>query len=76
LKAAEGRHELDWTSDDAQVIRLVREILSEVDLPTTPSQKPVAVRVVYAWALIFKRRTVWKLQKIIADSLQRFADSL
>jgi len=74
LEAAEDCPELERSADEAHVIQLVRDILSEVDLPAIHSQKPDAVRVVYTWALILKRRAIWKLQKIIADSLERFAD--
>lgn len=75
LKEAQRLPELEWSAEEAQVIKLVREILSEVDLPATYSQKPDAVRLVYTWALILNRRAVWKLQKIIAESLERFANS-
>lgn len=76
LKETQKRPEPEWSADETKVIKLAREILSDVDLPATHSRKPDAVRLVYAWALILNRRAVWKLQNIIADSLERFADTL
>ncbi|KAL4756329.1 uncharacterized protein BDW70DRAFT_164603 [Aspergillus foveolatus] len=76
LKETQNRPESQWSPEEAEQVKLVREILSEVDLPASRAQKPDAVRLVYAWALILNRRAVWKLQKIVADSLERYADSL
>ncbi|KAL2844566.1 fungal-specific transcription factor domain-containing protein [Aspergillus pseudoustus] len=76
LKDTQDRPEAQWSSEEAERIKLVREILSEVDLPASQTQKPDAVRLVYTWALILNRRAVWKLQKIVAGSLERYADSL
>ncbi|KOC14647.1 hypothetical protein AFLA70_74g003171 [Aspergillus flavus AF70] len=76
LKETQNRPESQWSPEEADQIKLVREILSEVDLPASRTQKPDAARLVYMWALILNRRAVWKLQKIVADSLERYADSL
>ncbi|OOO12244.1 hypothetical protein OAory_01087140 [Aspergillus oryzae] len=76
LKETQNRPESQWSPEEAEQIKLVREILSEVDLPASRTQKPDAARLVYMWALILNRRAVWKLQKIVADSLERYADSL
>ncbi|KAI2986419.1 transcriptional regulator family: Fungal Specific TF and C2H2 zinc finger [Aspergillus niger] len=76
LKETQNRLELEWSPEETAKIKQVREILSEVDLPASHAQKSDAVRLIYAWALILSRRAVWKLQKIVADSLERYADSL
>lgn len=76
MKETQNRPESQWSPEEAEQIKLVREILSEVDLPASRTQKPDAARLVYMWALILNRRAVWKLQKIVADSLERYADSL
>lgn len=72
----QNRPELQWSPEVTERIQLVREILSEVDLPASHAQKPDAVRLVYAWAIILDRRAVWKVQKIVADSLEWYADGL
>jgi hypothetical protein len=76
LKKTESRHELDWSLHEEQTFKLAQEILLEVDLAPTHSEKPYHSRLVYVWALIFERRAVWKLQVLLADALKRYADTL
>ncbi|RHZ54899.1 uncharacterized protein CDV56_107610 [Aspergillus thermomutatus] len=69
MKEMQNLPEPERTPDESQQIQLLQSILSEVGLSDVHNYKPDSVRLVYAWALILERRSVWKLQAIVADAL-------
>ena len=70
------RPEVEWTPDELECVRLVRETLGEVDMDPANAQKPYATQLVYAWALIFECCAIWGLQSVLGDALKIYAESL
>ncbi|KAG4411867.1 hypothetical protein IFR04_015007, partial [Cadophora malorum] len=68
--------EVEWTPDELECVRLVRETLGEVDMDPANAQKPYATQLVYAWALIFECCAIWGIQSVLGDALKIYAESL
>ena len=66
----------EWTRGETDCVRLVKETLAEVELSRANAQKSYATQLVYAWALILDCCAAWGAQAFLADTLNRYADSL
>jgi hypothetical protein len=76
MKKTLSRYELERSPRDGHIIQLAKEVLLEVDLSPTYTEKPYHAQLVYAWALIFECRAAWRLQILLADALRRYAETL
>ncbi|KAH9207413.1 hypothetical protein DL95DRAFT_438620 [Leptodontidium sp. 2 PMI_412] len=76
MKEISTRPEAEWTTDEDECVKLVKETLGEIELDQVNAYKPYSTQLVYAWALIFDCCAVWGLQSILTAALKKFADSL
>ncbi|KAH8593874.1 hypothetical protein B0O99DRAFT_192345 [Bisporella sp. PMI_857] len=76
MREVSTRPEVEWTPDEIECVRLVRETLGEVDMDPANAQKPYSTQLVYAWALIFECCAIWGIQSVLGDALKIFAESL
>lgn len=76
MREISTRPEVEWSPDESECVRLVRETLGEIDMDPANAQKPYATQLVYAWALIFECCAIWGLQSVLGDALKIYAESL
>lgn len=76
MREVSTRPEVEWSANEKECVRFIGETLGEVELDQVNAHKPYSTQLVYAWALIFERCAIWGIQSVLADALNRFANSL
>lgn len=74
MKNLSSHPESGWTSEEKECVRLVEEILAEVEIGQSNAGTSYSTQLIAAWASVFECCAVWGIQSVLADALKRYAE--